>query len=1299
MIKLLNLLLFIILGFSINAANLSYKRFENITLESATTVINSIEQDARGMIWIGSNKGLYNYDGYRAYPKYELSTTSNTRVNCLKMVNNKHLYLGTDDGVLIYDIIKDQYLNPDSIARELSSVKDVRSIFHEGDDLWIGSLDGIYRIDITTGRLYVYKTNITDGLNNNAIYSIIGVPGYIYFGTYNGLTRYNKTTVAFENVDIIASKKESNFFVNSLLYDESKDIIWIGTEGELYTYNHKSDKIDHIEELSNNSIKTLVSDVENRLLIGTDNGLFVYENNTVRHIKHDSRMSESLANDIIWALYKDYENNIWIGTDYGISLNIYNKYTSYIPVSAITGASDGNHFYSIFKDSKSRIWLGGTNGLIKIKGDVESVRDSKWYRPGNNETILSHNRVRHIYQDNNNGIWVATDGSVNYYNERSEKPERFNIVDSTFTRNSNWAYNFIEDNSGKLWIATCMGGIFVVDKDRLLKSKSVYIADENITIENGPFINQLVKDAQGDIWALLYNNGIFKIDKDTYEYKKIGLSSKLGIPNYIMSDVNGSIWATYQGGIIYFEKGTETPEYIVFGNIENCESYSMAEVKDEIWISTSEGLWAIDKLSRKSTRIEDSERIYTSLFYDSVNDKVYMGYVNGVATTRPEEFKNSTIFHPVYLTALYVNNELIDKIDDKNISYIYQFTFADKQNHLVFEFSDLPYSQQDRNRFVYMLEDVDNNWSFVQKNSNQITFNSLNHGSYKLKIRRVGLDGKPLEAGLDINFRILPPWYLTILAKCIYCLLFIGFIIWIIKFFSVRHRLEIEHKEKEQILLQTKQKTEFFANISHEFKTPLSMIIAPVSRLLITGKDKQTKQQLEIVQRNALKLNSIIHKIIEFDRIDSDNKESLILSSFNIIELAENILIGFEQSHFKEKNITVKFDTNVSALYIDADMVKIESVITNLLSNSVKYSNENTDVELSIKNENNELTIIVSDNGIGIPERDLPFVTQRFFQSSLTAGNKNGTGIGLYLVKNYVELHHGTFSISSIEGEGTTVNISIPLPSSFPELSFQDEALVDNESLPLALICDDNVEMTTFIKSVFVDSFRVITAANGKEGISIIEAETPDIIITDLMMPEVDGLEMCKYLRKNIRTSTTPIIMLTANDGKNVEIESLKLSIDAFITKPFDANTLLLKAQQLIKKMNNEQIKQRIESITKPKEIIVESTEEKFLSQITSAIENRIDDPDLNVTSLCEHLQINNKQVYRKLKQLTGMSPVEYIKTIRLKKAAMLLSQNKFTISEIVYMVGFSNPSYFSKCFQNEFGKTPKQYIEEEVAE
>ena len=250
--------------------------------------------------------------------------------------------------------------------------------------------------------------------------------------------------------------------------------------------------------------------------------------------------------------------------------------------------------------------------------------------------------------------------------------------------------------------------------------------------------------------------------------------------------------------------------------------------------------------------------------------------------------------------------------------------------------------------------------------------------------------------------------------------------------------------------------------------------------------------------------------------------------------------------------------------------------------------------------------------------------------------------------------------------------------------------------LPLAIIIDDNTEITEFIKDVFKGSLRTITAQNGKEGISKIEEFNPDLIITDLMMPEMDGMEMCKIIRKNIRTSTTPIIMLTANSEKNNELYSLKLDIDAFITKPFDSNMLLLKAIQLVKKKDNEQIRQRIENISKPKEIVVESPDEKFLSLITLAIEERIEDSDLNVTSLCEQLQINNKQMYRKLKQLTGLSPVEYIKSIRLKKAAMLLNQNKFTVSEVLYMVGFSNPSYFSKCFQAEFGKTPKQYAEEQ---
>ncbi len=1282
-----------------NAANLTYKRFENISLEAGSSVISAMDQDSKGMLWIGSYKGLYTYDGYNAYQHFEFGTSSNTRVNCLKAVDDNYIFLGTDEGLLVYDINKEIYQPSDSIINGLSSIKDVRAILIDKENMWIGSLTGLFRINMSDKKLFVYKTSGTEGLNSNAIYSIIDTPdGYIYFGTYNGLTRYNKNNGTFESVTIAGDNKESNFFVNSLLYDNAKKVIWIGTEGELYSFQPKDNKIDNIKDLSGNSIKTLATDAEGRLVIGTDNGLFIYDNGKVNHIRHDSRMSESLANDIIWSLFRDKDNNMWIGTDYGISLSVFNKYITYVPISSITGIGQGNHFYSIYKDNDANIWLGGTNGLISISGDVDSALRVRWFKPGENDYSLSHNRVRHIYQGKDKDIWVATDGSISRYSRSKGKFERFNIVDSTFTRNSNWAYNILEAKDGRLWIATCMGGLFVVDKGKLRECKTTYIADHNISIENGLFINQLVEDVSGNIWILVSNEGIFKADYKTLSLKKIDTPHNVGIPTQMISDDKGNIWTAYPGGVIFFKSGTGTPIYVKLGITDNRELFSMAEVGDEIWLSSSDGIWAIDKITKNAKRIGYTERTYSSLYYDKEKDFVYMGYADGMAITTPNDFKNSSVIRPIYMTGLYVNNNPVRTVEDKNLRNISELTFGYNENHLVFEFSDLPYSDDNKTKFVYMLEGSDNAWSMVPKNSNRITFGSLNPGEYKLQIRKIGLDGRPLSTGMDLPFLILPPWYLTTTAKVIWSLLVLILIIGIVNFIYVRNRLRAEHKEKERILIQTKQKTEFFANVSHEFKTPLSMIIAPVSRMLITGKDKEMRRQLEVVQRNALKLNSIIHKIIEFDRIDEDDNEALILSGFDIVELARNIFSGFEIAQFREKNIEGSFETALTSLFLDADMVKIESIITNLLSNCVKYCNEGASVKLSLENIGNECVITVNDNGIGIPEKDLPYVSQRFFQSSLTAGSKEGTGIGLYLVKNYAEMHHGSFSISSVEGRGTLVTISIPLPELDPEMIIEENVNTPKENLPIALLVDDNAEITDFIKSVFAENFRVIVARNGKEGITMADTEMPDVIITDLMMPEVDGLEMCKILRKNIRTSTTPIIMLTANGSKNAEMESLKLSVDAFITKPFDANTLLLKAEQLIKKANSEQLKQRIENITKPKEPeIVQSNEERFLSQITSAIENRIDDPDLNVTSLCDQLSINNKQMYRKLKQLTGMSPVEYIKSIRLKKAAMLLAQNKFTVSEVVYMVGFSNPSYFTKCFQAEFGKTPKQYMEEAV--
>ena len=1316
--RYLNLLFFLILGFSLFGNNLSYNRFENFRPEAGVSTIFAFKEDERGMMWLGTNKGLYSYDGYSSFSHYNANDDSNTRIYCFEIVENKYIFFGSDNGLFIYDITKEEYLNSDSIISQVSSIKDIRSILLIDNKLLIGSLSGFYIADISTrllseydlnnkgsnnrkikSRIIEYNSTNTPEINNNAVYSIVNVgEGIVYIGTYDGLIKYDIKNDKFDLISTPLSIPSRNFFVNSLLYDRYSNLLWVGTEGELYNYDLTNNEFNNIKELSTNSIKSLALDAESRLHIGTDNGLFIYKNKNLEHILHDSRIPESLTNNIIWSIYNDRENNIWIGTDYGVSLNVFNKYTSYIPLSAITGRGDGNHIYNIFIDKTNSLWLGGTNGLIHINDEIEDVHNYEWYKMGDKTYTIPHNRIRNIFQDKQGTIWLASDGGLNIYNDKTKSFKRYDIIDSTAQRNSNWAYDILESNDGKIWISTCLGGIFVVDKESLLKSKQPYIADINIGTEsglNGMFVNSMVMDSDGNIWALQYNNGLNKIDYKTLKVTNVEYSNEVKDPNYLLADKSGNIWVNYRGGIMFFGAGNEQPEYISVGISDVCETFSMTEVRNEIWLSTSEGIWSINKTNRKSKRIGDKEKEFSSMYYDNSSDYVYLGYSNGIAVSTPERFKNASVFHPLHLTALYVNNQPVKKIDGKSIRYTHNFSFTHKENHLVFEFSDLPYSQEDKNKFVYMLEGQDNTWSIVPHNSNQIIYNSLNSGEYNLIVRRVGLDGKPIKSGLDIKFKILPPWYLTTTAKVIYVLLGIALIVWIILFIYVRNKLRAEHREKKQIIAQTKQKMEFFSNVSHEFKTPLSMIIAPLSRLLINEKDKDLKQQLELIQRNAMKLNSVIHKIIEFDRIDNNYTDSLILSGFDIIALAENIFNGFENGLFKEKNIIGQFSISESYMFVNADMIKVESIITNLISNSAKYCKENGKVEFKIEKENGQCVISVSDDGIGIPEKDLPYVSQRFFQSSLTAGNKEGTGIGLYLVKSYIELHNGTFSITSVENKGTVVKVALPIPEQ--EAERKDEVSVsDDKLLPLAIIIDDNTEITEFIKDVFKGSLRTITAQNGKEGISKIEEFNPDLIITDLMMPEMDGMEMCKIIRKNIRTSTTPIIMLTANSEKNNELYSLKLDIDAFITKPFDSNMLLLKAIQLVKKKDNEQIRQRIENISKPKEIVVESPDEKFLSLITLAIEERIEDSDLNVTSLCEQLQINNKQMYRKLKQLTGLSPVEYIKSIRLKKAAMLLNQNKFTVSEVLYMVGFSNPSYFSKCFQAEFGKTPKQYAEEQ---
>ena len=788
---------------------------------------------------------------------------------------------------------------------------------------------------------------------------------------------------------------------------------------------------------------------------------------------------------------------------------------------------------------------------------------------------MSHNRIRHIYEDREQQLWIATDGSINRYDYKTHQFVHYNIVDSTGTNNTNWAYYLFEDTDGKLWIATCLGGIFVVDKQKLVQSSGgTYIAEQNYSTRNGlsgMFINQIVPDAEGNVWVLLYNSkGIDKINPRTQQVTKLFAEELSGekSPNYLLRDEDGMLWVGFHGGVMRINPQDSGQQSITFGSFSNNEILSMTSVKEHIWISTTNGLWIVDRKTMDARQQNMTDKRFTSLFFDPKDENIYLGGADGFGISRPDIQAMNQPERPILLTALYINNQLMSPHTGEsipNIRYTNSIELAYNQNNLAFELSDLPYSLEEKHEFVYQLEGMDKEWNFLKSNTNRITYSNLNYGDYQLIISKVEKSGHPSEHPYILNIKILPPWYYTVWAKVIYVLLFLSLIIWTINFFRVKNRLKMERMEKEKILEQSRQKMAFFSNLSNELKTPLSRIIAPVSQLLPATEEAHEKQTLEEVQRNAMKINSLIHQVLNFNRIEDNEDSLLILSRIELVSFSHSLFSVYEE----DKRLTFLFETNKAKIYADMDAIKLGVILDSLLSNAVKFTPDGGSIRLSLfyREETGLVDICVSDTGSGIPPRDIPYIFQRFFQSP-HSGNKEGTGIGLYLVKTYTELHGGHITgVTSEEGKGTSVGLNIPVIA------------VEEEEIPAT------------------------------------------------------------------------------------------------------------------------QEKKRLESLPVLKPIEAESQDEKFLSNIIRLIEDHLSESELNVNALCELSGISNKQIYRKIKQLTGMSPVEYIKSIRMKKAAMLLQQKKFTVAEVMYMVGFSNHSYFSKCFQAEFGKTPKQYMQPAVDE
>ena len=1283
----------------------NYQAFDNIYLNSDASIINCFIQDKQGLVWFGSDKGLFSYNGYTVqhhfYPYGEMNKLTNQMINCGTLVDATHLYLGSDKGVLIY--------NTETYSFEKSTVvfpTDVRSVALCKNYLWIGSLNGLYRYNLSKKNLENFSKNT--GIPHRAIYCILqSKEKELYVGTYNGLCSLKPGSTGFKKINLPLHFAKNSLLVNSLLEDSIRKCIWVGTEGYLFKLFPSTGKVERIDNFDSNSIKSLALDQNQNLLLGTDNGLYMYNKETgfLKHVVHDSRDGKSLTNNIIWSIFVSKDKNVWFGTDYGVSLSENNKNYRYVPISHVTGIGDGNQLLVMYKDSRNNFWYGGTNGLIFTPAGSKSCI---WYKMGDARYPISHNRIRCIYEDKDKNLWVATDGSINRYDYQNRRFIHYNIVDSTLTRNANWAYCLFEDKQGRLWIATCLGGIFVVNKEKLIKSTSgFYIAEQNFYKNDANkkgltdnYILKVIKDLQGNVWALTYTNEINKIDANTGVVTKFTGSKENAYS--LICDRVGTVWIGGSGSISRVNSETNNVQIIRFEGIKNTRIRLLTEENNHIWMTITTGTFVLDKKTLKIKYAGIANRTFSCSFYNAPENEIYLGGVDGFVVFSPTIIREKKSIPSVFLTALYVNDRFFQPGADyigKSMMFAKDISLRYDQNNLTFEFSDFNYSQADDNKYVYQLEGVDDEWHTVKPNSNRIAYNNLAPGNYKLTIGCPDTDGKTVKPLLYFKLTIQPPWYYSIWAKILYAILIIGFLMWVINYYIVKHRAKIERIEKEKSLELSNMKIDFFTNVSHDFKTPLSLIIAPVSKLLVETKNVQLKKQLSLIQQNALRLNALIQQVIGFERSDDSIKKSLILSHVEFIEFAKGIFSVYEEA-FRAKNIQSGFISNSESLLVNIDVLKIESVLNNLISNALKFSIEGGKIELEINHSSESLlSISISDNGIGIPKDDLPFVFDRFFQSRKTSNDREGSGIGLSLVKNYLELHNGTITMTSEEDKGTTVTMILPVVVVQPDTeNIIQPVSPKNESVsykPLVLIVEDNLQVSEFIVLSLVPFYRCNVAHNGKTGLDLAQKTTPDLIIVDIMMPVMDGMEMCKQLKKIKELSLIPVIMLTAKDDKITEEKSIGLGVNTFMPKPFDTNMLLLRIRQLISTREKLEENHRLEVLSTPKEIQAESWDEKLLADITKIIEDNVANPELNVKNLSQLSGISTKQIYRRVKHLTGLTPVDYTRSIRMKKAAMLLTQKRFSVAEVMYLVGFSSHSYFSKCFQAKYGKTPKQFMEQ----
>ncbi|MCU4157288.1 response regulator [Carboxylicivirga sp. A043] len=1331
------------------------KQYSFLPVTKADGMINNkiqcIHKDSRGFIWVGTLAGLSRYDGHSfvnfLHDSSDSTSLSNNYIVEIQDDNKGNLWIQTSLKPIVYDVEEERFYNDigEYLGGDMLGFTAYRFYCDKNKQVWLRNYDQMYfqlYDEVNNQLIQKFPDKSTNGVKafdlkhyNNA---------YYYLFEDGRIECYDDTS--FELLftdDFLVGKMGKDYLNSEIFVDAEGDIWYYGNHNGIAHFNARKKEWQQYSKeagdirLTSNTVHSIIQDEKGQIWIATDHGglnILNKYSGKIEALYNQPDNNKSLSQNSIIDLYIDNNNIIWLGTTknglcyYHESIHKFAHYKHIVSDSNSLPFSDVNCFV---EDSKQNLWIG-TNGGGLIYYDRQNERYTRFQNDPDDNSSLSGDVIVSLFIDHNKQLWIGTyTAGLNRYDGKQFVRYK-TTTGNGLTSNSIWSIT--ADGNQRLWIGTLGGGVVTYDT---ISDSFHPLPNKGLIEWPYVFVNQVCNLSNGNMVIATANGIIFyNVEEERYKYhpsdnrmQPLGFGSRSAFD--VLEDSRGLLWfASREGVIVYDELRDEIIQLTEKDGIAEDLVTSIEEDEfQSIWVSLPTGLCQIF-VNRSSANgsYEFKVKHYThadglqsegfndrSSYRTSENELIFGG-ADGFNMFKVKDIKYNHILPQVVFTKLQVYNQSISPNSKvENIRLLKQSIVSTKEivlkywmNVFSIDFAALDFFIPQKTRYQYKLEGVDEQWHLLDEGLFSLTYANLKAGDYILKVKAANNDGVWNDKYAELRIKVLPPFYATPLA---YALYFAAILLMIIYFRYSMIRKERSKFAIEQERLAAKRnhemdemKLRFLTNVSHEFRTPLTLILTPVQKLLEKACSPKDEKLLKVIDKNAKQLLNLVNQLLDFRKLELHGLR-FNPSYGNLVSFIRDEADSFSES-FDKKHIKFTFKHEMDELMLSFDKDKLQKVIMNLLSNALKFTPENGRVSmvLSMDEQVQKAKIEIKDTGVGIKKSDLEKVFIRFYQAD---NNKklglSGSGIGLNLARELVQLHNGSIGVESEEGKGAVFTILLPLDDGNnvaqktkekdAERHIIEEDATKPADKPSLLLVEDNMDFRTFMKETLEEDFVIREAADGQLGYNAVHEALPDIIISDVMMPNMDGLELCQKLRNDIRTSHIPIILLTARTADEDKIKGLEIGADDYITKPFNMDLLLLRVNKLLEKRSKMQQEFQKTVEINPSEVQITSMDEKLIKKAVKVVEDNMAEAGFSVEDLSNELAMSRVYLYKKLVSITGKSPIEFIRIIRLKRGAQLLEKSQMSIAEVAYEVGFNNPRYFSKYFKEEYGMLPTAYI------